>query len=70
MLLEEVDIAYHLFLNLVAHGERACGAEAASSVLHEFDHGILYHLGVHLERRDLLGVGESVEHGIGNVAHA
>ncbi len=70
MLLEEVDVADHLVLDLVAHRERAGRAEFAAALLHEVDHGILHHLGVHLERRDLLGVGQTVEHGVGHVAHA
>ena len=67
--LEEIDIADHLFLDLVADSERACRAKLAAALLHEVDHSVLDHFGIHFESRDLLGVGKTVEHGICHIAH-
>ncbi len=57
-------------LHFIGDGQRACASEFAASLLHEVDYGILNHLRVHCERRNLLCVGEAVEHGVGHVAHS
>ena len=68
--LEELDVVDDVLLHFIGDGQRACASEFAASLLHEVDYGILNHLRVHCERRNLLCVGEAVEHGVGHVAHS
>ena len=67
---EKLEVVGHFLLHLVAEGQGACGAEAAAALLHELNHGILDHLGVHGDGGELLSLAKSVEHGIGHISHA
>ena len=67
---EEVEVVEHFGFHGVAECERTGGAELTFAEFHEFDHGVLDNLGIHLELRNLGSVAQTEEHGIGHVAHA
>ena len=66
---EEVDVLHEMKHGIIAEGKRTSGGEAAFAFLHERHHRILDNLGVHLEAGNLRILSQTVEHGVGHVAH-
>lgn len=67
---EEVDVAHEAEHGVVGEGEGACRCELAFSLFHEVHDGVLNDFGVHLELRNLGILAQTVEHRVGDVAHA
>ena len=77
LLRTEYDVAFeHIYLvGYLLHyvgrdGKRAAADELHFTFLDKPDNGVLYHLGIHIERWNVVVRAERTEHRIGDIAHA
>ena len=70
VLLEVFDILVEVEDGIVRERHRAGAHKFTLAALHEFEHSVLHHLGVHGEWRNFVACFQTGEHGVSHVAHA
>ena len=66
---EKVEVAIHFLHHFIAYRQRTTAGESTTTFPQKSDDRVLYHLGIHLERRNIGIAAQETQHGVGDVSY-
>ena len=66
---EKVEVAIHFLHHFIAYRQRTTAGESTTTFPQKSDDRVLYHLGIHLERRNIGIAAQETRHGVGDVSY-